>query len=152
MASRAPLLVAAALFLVGVAGLLATLPGSDAGRAFLAPPRAAVPETHPVDSGALAMAPDVPQIPVRPVATVSDADAGGVVADATVADETPVPSPPPPPHGAVIAAVAADEPPTPPSLHPVLISADGDDEGSADAQTVTPTPSPTESPTATPTP
>lgn len=128
MAIRAPLLGAAALFLVGAAGLLATFPGRDAVHTFVplfrsesvpAPSPvsrvsdAPIPATlFPVDSSTAASEAPSPTAAVesRPAAVVQ-------AVQATVTPEPEV-------HSAVVAAVASGtQPPAPPiPLHVVMVS------------------------------
>ena len=137
MASRAPLLGAAALFLVGAAGLLATFPGRDAVRTFVPLFRsesvpaplpvsrisdATIPERlFPVDSPAVASE-EAPS----PTAAVESHPAAVVQATVTPAPEV---------HSAVVAAVASD--PEPPaaigSLRVVMVSSGEDAPSPGDA-------------------
>jgi hypothetical protein len=137
MASRAPLLVAAALFFVGVAGLLATIPGREAGGAFVPLVRggsAATVQSVP------AIDPTVPSLSLFvPITAVQSA---GVFEETTTPVATaapPTPTPTPVLHSAVVAAVANDVSPTPGVPHSVMVSSDGDGE----TPTASTTPDPT---------
>ena len=113
MASRAPLLIAAALFFVGVAGLLATVPGREVGRSFVPLVRGGSNSTPKPESD---MNPTVPSlafsIPLASATTEATAvDAATPPPTATAAPPTATPTPAF--HAAVVAAVASDVSPTP---------------------------------------
>jgi hypothetical protein len=120
MLRRAPLLLAAGLFLVGVAGLLATTTSSDHTTPFVAsPPRDAslpAPATHPAP-----IPPELPLGPIDPPLAASTGSAHDAPSAALAFETTPSPAPEPR-EPVVAAAVAAD------STHEL---------------TLTPTPSPT---------
>ena len=132
MASRAPLLIAAALFFVGVAGLLATVPGREVGRSFVPLVRGGSNSTPKPESD---MNPTVPSlafsIPLASVTTEATAvDAATPPPTATAAPPTATPTPAF--HAAVVAAVASDVSPTPIVPRPIMVSADGpEDSGHA---------------------
>lgn len=163
MASRLPLLAAALLFAIGVAGLVTTAPGREFGNAFLpllepgakaAPPPAMVlnPVVPPI---VLALPTANPSAP--PAAKVVVAAVSTVTPTLPTASPTPLPtpslhlstasgvasddSPAGGPMVAVAVALAADNPP--PTLEParpLMIASDGDDEAATPSVTATPTP------------
>ena len=139
MASRAPLLVAAALFFIGVAGLLATVPGREVSGDF-------VPLVRGGSHSSTQAPPEfVPTIPDLSFSVPTSAGEQARVDAATPAPPTATPFPPTPTpvlHSAVVAAVASDVSPTPSAPRPVMISSDGEDDE-------TPTPSATPEPSAT---
>jgi hypothetical protein len=148
MAGRAPLLLAAALFSLGAAGLLATLPGQDASRAFIPFLR---PESHSSPAPELlSAAPGMSPVLEFPGVTQTAAAAAasrptisGAVLDATPPPPlAPKPTPTPPPPPLVIAAVASDPEETP-TQGPLRIGMIGSDSE--------PSPSPTATASATPT-
>ena len=145
MAGRAPLLLAAALFLLGAAGILATLPGRDATRAFIpffhaeshsTPSHETLAQSLPVQGPV-----DVPTVSatvpalvqVRP-ATAAPSHQSTAVPPTLAPKPTPTPSPPP----LVIAAVASDPEDTP-TRGPLRIGMVGSDSDPS----ATPTPTAT---------
>ncbi len=111
MAGRLPLLLAAALFVVGAGGFLVTMPGGDTAGAFVPmvrPQRTATP-TAPALVRDLATA--IVELPTATTAPVTEAPPDyAVVAGPNEPAPTKEPSPTPTPSraGAVAAAVASD--------------------------------------------
>jgi hypothetical protein len=153
MSSRAPLFAAAALFAVGIVGLFATVPGHDAGSAFI-PFLRSDPSATPASAPVLARELEFPPTTPTPVAT-AEAERTAVSA-ATVSVSvaaSPTPSPTPELHSAVIAAVAADDTPSP-TPAPIRAIMVGTDSAASEDATGTPegssTPAPQTPATATP--
>lgn len=134
MASRAPLLAAAALFVVGIVGLFTTLPGQDAGSTFI--PFLRTQPTVTPSPAALVREIDFPATTPTAVATLAP-ELTAVAAATVVATTTPEPRPSATPemHSNVIAAVAADDTPTPTPkpLRAVMVSSDTEQTPAAPA-------------------
>jgi hypothetical protein len=126
MASRAPLLVAAALFFVGAAGLLVTFPGNEAVRAFVPHFRAeSTRAPSPVSRVSDAPIPE-PSFPVASIAEDAPRPAVDALAGSSIDSEATVNSIPEV-HAAVVAAGAPDsEPPATPAPLTTATASSGD--------------------------
>lgn len=143
MASRAPLLGAAALFLVGAVGLLATFPGRDAVRTFVPLFRSeSVSVPSPVSRVSDAAIPE-PLFPVETLTAVVEDEAVPTVAVAAapVVDVEEPMTPAPEIHFAVVTAVASDsEPPAAIGAVRVVMVSSGEDASSSGDATSTSAP------------
>jgi hypothetical protein len=137
---------AVALFAVGIVGLFATVPGQDAGSAFIPFLRT---DGTPVPTTAPQLVRDLEYPPTTPTPVATDEPVRTAVAAVTVlASASPTPSPTPEMHSAVIAAVAADDTPspTPAPLRAIMIGTDSVDAAPEATPSADATPAASETP------